>query len=152
MHVWYKPFYICLYVCHGVDHNLSLFSAFHHLLLLFEPPAQIIKSLDSIKESSFSRKKDNGRKKRMFMYLLFLGFSYFLCFLKSLFFNLRCHKIKVSLTYALREDTCRIIEYTYLSLQKGLIKTIPKFSFLRGRQKKLTLDNIHIFKYLNYIV
>lgn len=42
IHVWYIPFYICLYICPGiVDHDLSLVYAFHLLLLLFEPPAQI---------------------------------------------------------------------------------------------------------------
>lgn len=42
IHVWYIPFYICLYICPGiVDHDLSLVYAFHLLLLLFEPPAKI---------------------------------------------------------------------------------------------------------------
>ena len=48
---WDKPFCICLYICPGiVDHDLSLFSAFHLLLLLFEPPTSK-NGLDSGKET-----------------------------------------------------------------------------------------------------
>jgi len=39
--VLYIPFCICLCICPGIyDHDLSLFYAFHLLLLLFEPPAE----------------------------------------------------------------------------------------------------------------